>query len=64
MFGYTSFEIGLLTLLIFFCAFTVVNRICTCIEHCATARSFGKIKINSREMEKALNEWKREDDGK
>lgn len=64
MFGYTSFEIGLLTVLIFFCVFTVINRICACIEHCATARSVSKMKIEARGMEKAFNEWKCEDDGK
>ena len=35
----SSFEIGLLTILIFFCGFTVVNRICTCIETCTKAKA-------------------------
>lgn len=61
MFNYTSFEIGLLTLLISFCAFTIIGRICQCIEHCATARAVGKlnmqgVNIKQKDLEKFVNE--------
>ena len=39
MLGFNSFEIGLLILLGSFCAFTIVGRICTCIETCARAKA-------------------------
>lgn len=42
----SSFEIGLLLLLATFCVFTIISRVCSCIEHCATARAFAKSNLN------------------
>ena len=47
----SSFEIGLLTILIFFCGFTVINRICTCIETCVKAKAIGKMDISMKDIE-------------
>lgn len=61
MFGYSSFELGLLMLLASFCVFTVLNRICTCIEHCATAKAVGKMNgtvMKVEDMEQMINGWK------
>ena len=66
MFNYTSFEIGLLIFLATFCIFTILNRICNCIEHCATARAVGKMKgamMKEEDMEKMIDGWKCEDNG-
>lgn len=61
MFGFSSFELGLLMLLGSFCIFTILNRICSCIEHCATARAVGKLNIQGlnikyEDVEKFVNE--------
>lgn len=68
MFNFSSFELGLLMLLASFCVFTVLNRICTCIEHCVTARAIGKmydsgLQIKSEDMEKMIDGWRKENDG-
>ena len=60
MFGYSSFEMGLLILLGSFCIFTILNRICSCVEHCFTARAIGKMNIHDlnikqEDMEKYFN---------
>ena len=55
MFGYSSFEIGLLTLVIWFCAFAIVNRICTCVEECTKAKSIAIIQ-NLKRLEKQNDE--------
>ena len=60
MFGFSSFELGLLLLLLSFCIFTILNRICSCIEHCASARAISKtmngVAIKKEDMEKMINE--------
>ena len=52
----SSFEIGLLSILIFFCAFTIINRICTCIENCARSKAIGKMAIDDKDNEVLKNE--------
>ena len=52
----SSFEIGLLSILIFFCAFTVINRICTCIENCTRSKAIGKMTIAGKDNEVLKNE--------
>ena len=52
----SSFEIGLLSILIFFCVFTIINRICTCIENCAKAKAIGKMAITDKDNEVLKNE--------
>lgn len=47
----SSFEIGLLSILISFCAFTIINRICTCIENCAQSKAIGKMAIADKDNE-------------
>lgn len=58
------FAIGLLICLGGFFGFGLISRICECIERCAVARACGKLNMKSKEMEKMLNGWKYEDDGK
>ena len=43
----SSFEIGLLVVVSYICVFSIVNRICTCIENCAMAKAHGKA-VNSK----------------
>ena len=31
-----------LIVLVFFCTFVIVDRICKCLEQCATTKAFGK----------------------
>lgn len=37
----SSFEIGLLVVVSYICVFSIVNRICTCIENCVRAKAYG-----------------------
>lgn len=52
----SSFEIGLLSILIFFCAFAIINRICTCIENCARLKAIGQMAIADKDNEVLKNE--------
>ena len=52
----SSFEIGLLSILIFFCTFTIINRICTCIENCVRSKAIGKTTIANKDNEVLKNE--------
>ena len=52
----SSFEIGLLSILIFFCAFTIINRICTCIENCTRLKAIEKMNITEKDNEVLKNE--------
>ena len=52
----SSFEIGLLSILIFFCVFTIINRICTCIENCAKAKAIGTGYCHEKDNEVLKNE--------
>lgn len=41
-------SIAILIVIIYICLFTLVDRICKCVEHCATAKSFSKtVETNS-----------------
>ena len=37
-----SVEIAVITFIVYICIFAIVNRICKCVEHCATARTYSK----------------------
>lgn len=37
--GFSAIELGGLILIGYFAVFGIVNRICKCIEHCATGRA-------------------------
>lgn len=39
MLGFSAIEIGGLILLVYFAVYGVINRICKCIEHCATGKA-------------------------
>ena len=52
----SSFEIGLLSILIFFCAFTIINRICTCIENCAKVKAMETGYCHEKDIEVLKNE--------
>lgn len=48
----SSFEIGLLSVVIFVCVYALVDRVCKCIEQCALGKSYQEfIKMHS-ELEK------------
>ena len=32
--------IGIICVIVYICLFTLVDRICKCVEHCANAKSF------------------------
>lgn len=36
----------LFVLIIFICAYTLIDRICKCIEYCATAKAYSKFREN------------------
>ena len=40
----TIFQYTLLIVVIFICVYTLVDRICKCIEHCATAKAYGEFR--------------------
>lgn len=40
----TFMQSVLLFLLVYLCVYSLLNRLCQCIEHCATAKAFGKSK--------------------
>lgn len=42
----TLFQQVLLVLILFICVYTLIDRICKCVEHCATAKAFGKFREN------------------
>lgn len=45
-----SFEIGLLSVVIFVCVYTLIDRICKCIEQCALGKSYTEfLKKNEEE---------------
>lgn len=33
-------------LVLYLCAYALINRVCQCIEHCATARAYSKFREN------------------
>ena len=39
----TFTQMIILTLLVFFCSYTVIDRICKCIEHGRTAKAYNKL---------------------
>lgn len=40
------FQQALLFIIVFICAYTLIDRICKCIEHCATAKAYSKFREN------------------
>lgn len=36
------FNLAILTFMVYICAYTIINRICTCIEQCVIAKAYGK----------------------
>lgn len=52
----TSFELGLLIVITSMCIFSIVNRICHCIEHTATAKSVAKTFGTKMDVIKEQNE--------
>lgn len=39
--GFTFFIVA-----IYLCIYALINRVCNCIEHCATARAYSKFRKN------------------
>lgn len=60
MLGLTTFQLVVLTIIILFFVVGIIGRICNCIEHCATARAFGKLhehglNVKLEDMEKLID---------
>lgn len=45
-------------LIVYLCVYALFNRICQCIEHCATAKAYSKFRENELEaaIQKSTNE--------
>ena len=50
------FAIGLLTIITYICIYSIINRICTCIENCARSKAIGKMTIADKDNEVLKNE--------
>lgn len=37
---------ALILVVIYLCVYALINRVCQCIEHCATARAYSKFREN------------------
>ncbi len=37
---------ALILVVIYLCIYALINRVCQCIEHCATARAYSKFREN------------------
>lgn len=42
----TFAQIVIVFLIIYICIYALINRVCQCIEHCATARAYSKFREN------------------
>lgn len=42
----TFVQIVIIFIVLHLCIYTLINRICQCIEHCATARAYSKFREN------------------
>ena len=42
----TVFQQVLLFVIVFICAYTLIDRICKCIEYCAIAKAYSKFREN------------------
>ena len=42
----TFVQIVIIFIVLYLCIYTLINRICQCIEHCATARAYSKFREN------------------
>ena len=40
--------LGIIILIAYVCVFSLVDRICKCVEHCANAKSFAKTVTSNR----------------
>ena len=61
MFGYNSFELGILIFIVWFCVSTILGQICGCIERCAIARAVSDLSVKGmnvtpKEVEKFIDE--------
>lgn len=52
----TAIQAGLFILVIYICVYGIVNRICTCIEHCATGKAYQTAINNAATTNKQQNE--------
>ena len=42
----TFVQIVIAFLIVYICVYALINRVCQCIEHCATARAYSKFREN------------------
>lgn len=45
-------QMCVLVMLIYLCIYSIISRICKCLEHCATCKSFDKFHKSEQETQK------------
>lgn len=59
----TTFQQALLIIIIFICTYTLIDRICKCIEHCATTKAYSNQYTVVNNLAEAGHETKNKEAG-
>ena len=54
------FNLAILTFIVYICVYTIINRICTCIEQCSIAKAYSKFIDQSGIHEEIINDSEEE----
>ena len=46
-----GFEICIVVFFIYLCVYSIVGRICKCVEHCATSKSLAQFLVNHQDTD-------------
>ena len=46
----TFVQIVIAFLIVYICVYALINRVCQCIEHCATARAYSKFRESGMQL--------------
>ncbi len=46
----TFVQIVIAFLIVYICVYTLINRVCQCIEHCATAKAYSKFRESGMQL--------------
>ena len=46
----TFVQIVIAFLIVYICVYALINRVCQCIEHCATAKAYSKFRENGMQL--------------
>lgn len=44
----SSFEICIIVFFIYLCVYSIISRICKCVEHCSNSKSLARILVNNQ----------------